>query len=102
MRISELKKFVDEAYKKGDASVEIYLQVEDNENAIELEISNISQFNVIPDLIFDLKTKNKEEILKVKLDKEQANYREKYYTLKNKTEKMTEEIQKIVNSYSIL
>lgn len=61
MTIKELKEYVDAAYTNGEqASVEFWLNLK-NGSSIELYVDSIGQFNIIPDMIMELRPMNEDE-----------------------------------------
>ena len=57
MKIKELKRLVDKAYKNGkDADVEFYL-INNKLGIVELVLDYVGQFSVIPDIVINFRTK---------------------------------------------
>lgn len=88
MKIAELKKYVDAAYKKGkDCDVEVWIELEGS--SILGEIESIGQFNFVPDMTLTIKPKGNNKIFSTKpLSKEQFDYKQKYEKISKKLEKL--------------
>ena len=83
MTIKELKEIVDKAFEfsnGGEAEVIITLISSDNEE-IHCKINRIGQFNVSPDIVFDISTDDEKELYVRKLSEEQADYKKKFELL---------------------
>lgn len=90
MKISEFKKYVDEAYKKGkDADVEFWIILDDGTEFIA-ELESLGQFNFIPDMTVTVKPANNEQkIYTTKIvDEKQFDYREAYTKLVKEINKL--------------
>lgn len=89
MKIDELKKVIDRAYKKGKGyNVEFYIKLSD-ETCVWLDIKDISQFNIIPDttITFEIKDENLDVYCK-KISSKEINYKKEYMKLKKEIEKI--------------
>lgn len=87
MKIKDFKKYVDEAYKKGeDNDVEFWLQLEDEDVMCELE--SIGQFHIVRDMTITVKPIYNKIYSSKELTEEQLN-------LKEQRDKAIKKLQKI-------
>ena len=89
MKIDELKKVIDKAYKKGKGRyVEFYITLTDG-NSIWMDVKDIGQFNIIPDttITFEIKDDDLDLYSKI-LNTEEIKYKKEYLKLKKKLEKI--------------
>lgn len=87
MKIKDFKKYVDEAYKKGeDNDVEFWLQLEDEEVMCELE--SIGQFHIVRDMTITVKPIGNKIYSSKELTEEQLD-------LKEQRDKVIKKLQKI-------
>lgn len=89
MKIDELKKVIDKAYKKGKGCyVEFYITLTDG-NSIWMDVKDIGQFNIIPDttITFEIKDDDLDLYSKI-LNTEEIKYKKEYLKLKKKLEKI--------------
>ena len=90
MKIKELKKYVDNAYKKGkECEVEFWIKLDDGTDIIS-ELDSIGQFSFIPDMTITIKPKNNEQkIYTTKIiDEKQFNYRKAYLDLQKEIQRL--------------
>ena len=89
MKIDELKKVIDKAYKKGrGCNVEFYINLSDGTFAW-LDIKDIGQFNVLPDATITFEIKDEDlDIYYKKLNTKEIKYKKEYKKKKKKLEKI--------------
>lgn len=91
MKLKELKRIIDKAYKTGKGcDVEFYIELENGES-VELDVKGISQFNVIPDVTMNFVPKAEEQSFCLKNNrKETIKYKKEYEKLQKKMKKIEE------------
>lgn len=101
MKLEELKRIIDKAYKTGKGcDVEFYIKLENGES-VELDVKGISQFNVIPDVTMNFVPKAEEQSFCLKNNtKETIKYKKEYEKLQKKIKKidLSKDLQDILNS----
>lgn len=98
MKIKELKRYVDKAYKKGkDCKVEVWFLLDDD-TSIMCDIDSIGQFHIIPDMTitFKISDGNNKIYCSEPISKEQMDYRKKYNNLKREAEKISEILREML------
>lgn len=96
MRIAELKKYVDKAYKKGpNCDIEVSIVLDDGTSTFAT-IDRIGQFNIVPDMTLIIKPEGEKLLTSRKMTEEELDYKRKYENLNKKINKFIDDIFKEV------